>query len=120
MKKQIEKLFELAPIFREELTRHVAPNCHHRECPEQPEIEIYFSNGYTTFMFRDVEEDIEVNDYLDRINIRKGVTEKQMDDFIALVEQAILDLRDKKQTSNEVEIAKKREDLLRQLADLDK
>ena len=104
MKTQIDKLFKLAPELKEELKRHVIPNCSYIECPHVDGLEIYFANGYDTFLFKNSKETIVMSFYADRIDLKRTVTQKELIEFLQIVKDAIKTLKEVGETGKQKQI----------------
>jgi hypothetical protein len=123
MKESLKKLQELSRPLKEALMKHYEPNCYHISKPKDIEhFKFYFANGYNTFSFgndKNSKDNISVNCYAKRFDIGFCVSENDLQEFVKIVENAIELLNNLKENEKEIRINEKRQELLKQLKDLE-
>jgi hypothetical protein len=118
MKNQIETITKLMPLLKNEAQKEFFPSCGWEDVTEN--IRIYFDNGYDVFAFkiRKARKHISVREYSQAIDMPLDTTEKDLEQAITYIEEAIEYLKSKTLRKKHVEIEAKRAKLLKQLEDL--
>lgn len=123
MKESLKKLQELSNPLKEALMKHYEPNCYHISNPKKIKyLKFYFANGYDTFSFRNDKNSkdvISVNCYAERFDIGFSVSENDLQEFVKIVENAIELLNNLKENEKQTRINEKKQELLKQLKDLE-
>ena len=96
MNKQIKRLIELSNPLKEALMKNFEPSCGLKYAPLGIKyLDICLWNGYQTFAFRYNKEQtvlVELSMYSNKIELHFSVTEKHLEEFIKIVEDAIVTL----------------------------
>jgi hypothetical protein len=118
MKNQIETIAKLMPLLKNEAQKQFIPSCGWEDVTEN--IEIYFDNGYDVFAFkiRKAAKDINVREYSQKIEMPLDTTEKDLDQAISHIEEAIEYLKSITDNKRLLKIEAKKAELLKQLEDL--
>ena len=123
MNKQIKRLIELSEPLKMALIKHFEPNCGWVYSPLKiKDLEIYLNNGYNAFAFRYQKERIELvklSMYSNKIELHFSATVKDLNEFINIVEDAIITLNKADESLKEKRIAEKKAELLKQLKHLE-
>ena len=125
MNKQIERLIELSKPLKEALKKNFVPSCGWVFSPlEIQYLDIYFDNGYQTFTFRYKKEGTElivlsIYSHSQKIALEFSATEKHLEEFIKIVEDAIVTLNNAEDSLKQNRIAEKKAELLKQLQQLE-
>jgi hypothetical protein len=115
MKNQIETITKLMPLLKNEAQKEFFPSCGWEDVTEN--IRIYFDNGYDVFgfkVFRGAKE-ISVREYLQNIDMPLDVTEKDLEQAITYIQEAIEYLKSITDNKKLLKIEAKRAKLLKQL-----
>ena len=115
MKNQIETIVKLMPLLKNEAQKEFIPSCGWEDVTKN--IEIYFANGYDVFVFKVQKgaKEIKVSEYSQKIDMRLDVTEKDLEQAITHIQEAIEYLKSKTDNKKILKIEAKRAKLLKQL-----
>ncbi len=118
MKNQIKTIAKLMPLLRDEAQKEFIPSCYWENVTKN--IEIYFANRYDVFAFKISKgaREIKISEYSQKIDMPLDVTEKDLEQAIAYIQEAIEYLVSKTENKKQLQIEAKRAELLKQLEDL--
>jgi hypothetical protein len=118
MKNQIETIAKLMPLLKNEAQKEFIPSCGWEDVTKN--IEIYFDNRYDVFAFKVQKgaKEINVREYSKKIDMRLDTTEKDLEQAITCIQEAIKYLESKTEKQIQLKIEAKRAELLKQLEDL--